>query len=164
MAAAERWADDGISVNAVMPGNVGDTGLARNTDMEAVAGMIAAGELALPPGKTVQQGAATSVLMAASPAVVGVTGRYYEDRAEAKPVAERAGAVAGVAPYALDRDNAARLWAVSASLIQCDSRHEQGGAALRRVGTGAGARGPGRHPQQHHAEYLASDLAGGALR
>ncbi|WP_031160824.1 SDR family NAD(P)-dependent oxidoreductase [Streptomyces durhamensis] len=117
VAAAERWADDGISVNAVMPGNVGDTGLSRNTDMEAVAGMMAAGELALPPGKTVQQGAATSVLIAASPAVAGVTGRYYEDCAEAKPVTERAGAIAGVAPYALDRDNAARLWAVSESLI-----------------------------------------------
>ncbi|MFJ9211414.1 short-chain dehydrogenase/reductase [Streptomyces sp. L-9-10] len=117
VAAAERWADDGISVNAVMPGNVGDTGLSRNTDMEAVAGMMAAGELALPPGKTVQQGAATSVLMAASPAVAGVTGRYYEDCAEAKPVTERAGAITGVAPYALDRDNAARLWATSASLI-----------------------------------------------
>ncbi|MFD3914491.1 SDR family NAD(P)-dependent oxidoreductase [Streptomyces sp. NPDC058603] len=117
VAAAERWADDGITVNAVMPGNVGDTGLARNTDMEAVAGMLAAGELALPPGKTVQQGAATSVLMAASPAVAGVTGRYYEDCAEAKPVTERAGAITGVAPYALDRDNAARLWAASVSLL-----------------------------------------------
>ncbi|MFJ2673998.1 SDR family NAD(P)-dependent oxidoreductase [Streptomyces sp. NPDC087525] len=117
VAAAERWADDGITVNAVMPGNVGDTGLARDTDMEAVAGMLAAGELALPPGKTVQQGAATSVLMAASPSVAGVTGRYYEDCAEAKPVTERAGAITGVAPYALDRDNAARLWAASVSLI-----------------------------------------------
>ncbi|MFJ5224069.1 SDR family NAD(P)-dependent oxidoreductase [Streptomyces sp. NPDC088400] len=117
VAAAERWADDGITVNAVMPGNIGDTGLSRNTDMEAVAGMMAAGELALPPGKTVQQGAATSVLMAASPAVAGVTGRYYEDCAEAEPVTGRAGATTGVAPYALDRDNAARLWAVSASLI-----------------------------------------------
>ena len=117
VAAAERWADDGITVNAVMPGNIGDTGLARNTDMEAVAGMMAAGELALPPGKTVQQGAATSVLMAASPAATGVTGRYYEDCAEAEPVTGRAGATTGVAPYALDRDNAARLWAVSASLI-----------------------------------------------
>nr|WSZ97104.1 SDR family NAD(P)-dependent oxidoreductase [Streptomyces sp. NBC_00857] len=117
VAAAERWADDGITVNAVMPGNIGDTGLSRNTDMEAVAGMMAAGELALPPGKTVQQGAATSVLMAASPSVAGVTGRYYEDCAEAGPVTERAGVITGVAPYALDRDNAARLWAVSVSLI-----------------------------------------------
>ena len=71
VAAAERWADDGIAANAVMPGNVADTGLARNIDMQAVASMMAAGELALPPGKTVQQGAATSVLMAASPTTAG---------------------------------------------------------------------------------------------
>ncbi|MGW6361664.1 SDR family NAD(P)-dependent oxidoreductase [Streptomyces sp. NPDC055092] len=116
--AAERWADDGITVNAVMPGNVGETGLARNMDMEQVAAAMAAGELALPPGKTVQQGAATSVLMAASPTVEGVTGRYYEDCAEAKPVTERGDAIRGVAPHALDRDNAARLWAVSEDLVR----------------------------------------------
>lgn len=34
--------------------------------------------------------------------------------------AERAGAVAvaGVAPYALDRENAARLWALSEALVR----------------------------------------------
>ena len=32
--------------------------------------------LALPPVKTIEQGAATSVLLAASPEVEGVTGRY----------------------------------------------------------------------------------------
>ncbi|WP_406350498.1 SDR family NAD(P)-dependent oxidoreductase [Streptomyces sp. NBC_00658] len=115
--AAERWADDGITANALMPGNVADTSLARHMDMEQVAAFLASGELALPPGKTVEQGAATSVLLAASLTVEGVTGRYFEDCAEAKPVAERAGAVAGVAPYALDRENAARLWAVSKALV-----------------------------------------------
>jgi NAD(P)-dependent dehydrogenase (short-subunit alcohol dehydrogenase family) len=118
VAAAERWAQDGITANALMPGNVADTGLARYTDMEAVASMMAAGELALPPGKTVQQGAATSTLLAASPTVEGVTGQYYEDCAPAKPVAERAGATQGVAPYALDPENAARLWTVSEALIR----------------------------------------------
>ncbi|WP_405926622.1 SDR family NAD(P)-dependent oxidoreductase [Streptomyces sp. NBC_00035] len=115
--AAERWADDGITANALMPGNIADTSLARHMDMEQVAAFLASGELALPPGKTVEQGAATSVLLAASPTVEGVTGRYFEDCVQAKPVAERAGAVAGVAPYALDRENAARLWAVSKALV-----------------------------------------------
>ena len=118
VAAAGRWADDGIAANAVMPGNVAETGLARNIDMQAVASMMAAGELALPPGKTVQQGAATSVLMAASPTTAGITGQYYEDCAPAKPVTERAGATHGVAPYALNRDNAARLWNVSEALAR----------------------------------------------
>ncbi|WP_326724997.1 SDR family NAD(P)-dependent oxidoreductase [Streptomyces sp. NBC_00243] len=115
--AAERWADDGITANALMPGNIADTSLARHMDMEQVAAFLASGELALPPGKTVEQGAATSVLLAASPTVEGVTGRYFEDCVQAKPVAQRAGAVAGVAPYALDRENAARLWAVSKALV-----------------------------------------------
>ncbi|MFD0068203.1 SDR family NAD(P)-dependent oxidoreductase [Streptomyces sp. NPDC056690] len=116
--AAERWADDGITANALMPGNVADTSLARHMDMQQVADFIASGELALPPGKTVEQGAATSVLLAASPTVEGITGRYYEDCAEAEPVTDRAGAVAGVAPYALDPDNAARLWATSEAFIR----------------------------------------------
>jgi hypothetical protein len=54
--------------------------------------------------------------MAASPTTAGITGQYYEDCAPAKPVAERAGATNGVAPYALNRDNAARLWDVSEDL------------------------------------------------
>ncbi|MFD5658606.1 SDR family NAD(P)-dependent oxidoreductase [Streptomyces hirsutus] len=116
--AAQRWANDGITANALMPGNIADTSLARHMDMQQVAAFIASGELALPPQKTVEQGAATSVLLAASPTVEGVTGRYFEDCAEAKPVTERAGAVAGVAAYALDQDNAARLWTVSEALIR----------------------------------------------
>ncbi|MGW3291199.1 SDR family NAD(P)-dependent oxidoreductase [Streptomyces sp. NPDC001002] len=116
--AAERWADDGITANALMPGNIADTSLARHMDMEQVGAFLASGELALPPQKTVEQGAATSVLLAASPTVEGVTGRYFEDCAQSSPVAGRAGAVAGVAPYALDTGNAARLWAVSRDLVR----------------------------------------------
>ena len=116
--AAERWAADGITANALMPGNIADTSLARHMDMDQVAAFIASGELALPPQKSVEQGAATSVLLAASPTVQGVTGAYFEDCARSEPVTERAGAVAGVAPYALDRGNAARLWAVSEDLVR----------------------------------------------
>ncbi|MFC7262266.1 SDR family NAD(P)-dependent oxidoreductase [Streptomyces lutosisoli] len=116
--AAGRWADDGITANALMPGNIADTSLARHMDMQQVADFIASGELALPPQKTVEQGAATSVLLAASPTVDGITGRYFEDCAQSQPVTERAGAVAGVAPYALDPENAARLWAVSEAFVR----------------------------------------------
>ena len=118
VAAAERWADDGITANALMPGNVGDTSLARHMDPQQVTDFLASGDLALPPQKTVAQGAATSVLLAASPTVEGLTGRYFEDCAQAEPVAGRAGAVTGVAPYALDRENAARLWALSETLVR----------------------------------------------
>jgi NAD(P)-dependent dehydrogenase (short-subunit alcohol dehydrogenase family) len=115
--AAERWAADGITVNALMPGNVGGTSLARHIAPQELARFADTG-LALPPPKTVAQGAATSVLLAASPTVEGVTGRYFEDCAPAVPVAERAGAISGVAPYALDPDNASWLWTVSEDLVR----------------------------------------------
>jgi hypothetical protein len=44
--------------------------------------------------------------------VDGVTGRYFEDCAEAGPY--RPGVRRGVAAYALDPERAARLWRVSA--------------------------------------------------
>lgn len=75
-------------------------------------------ELGLPPVKTVEQGAATSVLLAASPDADGVTGRYFEDCAEAAVVNERATHTGGVAPYALDAGNAERLWRVSEELTR----------------------------------------------
>jgi hypothetical protein len=73
--------------------------------------------LALPPAKSIEQGAATSVLLAASPDVETVTGRYYEDCAEAERVTERGTHTGGVAPYALDPGNAERLWQISTDLI-----------------------------------------------
>jgi NAD(P)-dependent dehydrogenase (short-subunit alcohol dehydrogenase family) len=116
--AARRWADDGIAVNALMPGNVGSTALARHMSADDLATFSEQTTLALPPEKTIEQGAATSVLLAASPEVEGVTGRYYEDCAEAREVSERASHTAGVAPYVLDVDNAERLWQISGALTK----------------------------------------------
>src|SRR6202012_5805304 len=108
--AAQRWADDGIAVNAVMPGNVASTALARHMGADDLANFGETTDLALPQVKTVGRGGASSVLMAASPDVEGVPGRYYEDCAEAALVAERGTHTGGVAPYALDASNADRLW------------------------------------------------------
>ncbi|GAA3362763.1 SDR family NAD(P)-dependent oxidoreductase [Streptomyces antimycoticus] len=116
--AAERWADDGITANALMPGNIGGTSLARHVDPQQLAELIDTVGLALPPQKNVAQGAATSVLLAASPTVAGITGRYFEDCAQAEPVTERGTAVAGIAPYALDQENATRLWAMSEEFVR----------------------------------------------
>src|SRR5277367_3627364 len=116
--AAHRWAGDGIAVNSVMPGNVAATALARHMGPDDLGNFGETTELGLPPVKTIEQGAATSVLLAASPDVEGVTGRYYEDCAEATPITERAGHTGGVALYALDVDNAERLWWVSTELTQ----------------------------------------------
>jgi NAD(P)-dependent dehydrogenase (short-subunit alcohol dehydrogenase family) len=116
--AAQRWAGDGIAVNALMPGNVASTALARHMGADDLDAFGETTTLALPAEKTIEQGAATSVLLAASPDVEGVTGRYYEDCAEATPVSERANHTGGVAPYALDVDNAERLWQISIVLTR----------------------------------------------
>ena len=116
--AAQRWAGDGIAVNALMPGNIASTALARHMGPDDLANFGKETDLTLPPVKTIEQGAATSVLLAASPDVEGVTGRYYEDCAEAPLVHEREGHTGGVAPYALDPNNADRLWQISNELTQ----------------------------------------------
>src|SRR6201987_4410758 len=117
--AAQRWTGDGIAVNALMPGNIASTALARHMGPDDLANFGETTELGLPPVKTIEQGAATSVLLAASPDVNGGTGRYYEDCAGAPVIHEREGHAGGVAPYVLDRDNADRLWQVSEQLTQC---------------------------------------------
>ena len=115
--AARRWARDGITVNAVHPGAVIETNLARNLDPDILAAAI---ETAGYEYKTREQGAATSVLVAASPLLEGITGRYFADCNEA-PVVDSTFTGPprgfGVAPYALDPDNARRLWDLSLDLI-----------------------------------------------
>jgi len=105
----EQPAADGIAVNALMPGGI-RTGLQRYVSQDELDRMVAqAGGLTGAQWKTPEQGA-TSVLLAASPLVDGISGRYFEDCNEAGPPVD---ARHGVAPYALDPDAAARLWQVS---------------------------------------------------
>lgn len=112
VAASRRWADDGISVNAVNPGAIA-TGLQRHVG----------GRLATPAEdqKSVQQGAATSLFVATSDLLGGVGGRYFNDNAEAVVVDERPAdpkvLVGTVAAYALDPDGAERLWGISEALL-----------------------------------------------
>jgi NAD(P)-dependent dehydrogenase (short-subunit alcohol dehydrogenase family) len=108
---AKRWAGDGITANALHPGGI-RTNLQRYVSDEDLARMrSASGGSAAPQWKTPEQGAATSVLLAASPLVEGVTGTYFEDVAEA--ALNEPGTRTGVAAYALDPEAAARLWDVS---------------------------------------------------
>ncbi|MGW7681281.1 SDR family NAD(P)-dependent oxidoreductase [Kribbella sp. NPDC054772] len=105
---AKRWASDGIVVNALMPGGI-RTALQRYVpeDVQQQWDQFR--------WKTVEQGAATSLLLAASPLVQGVTGKYFEDNNEALPNVP--GENTGVAPYALDPESATRLWDLSATLL-----------------------------------------------
>jgi NAD(P)-dependent dehydrogenase (short-subunit alcohol dehydrogenase family) len=106
--ATSRWARDGITANALMPGAV-PTNLQRY-----VGGMKTPVELR----KTVAQGAATSVLLAVSPLVEGIGGRYFSDCNEAVVLDDGERDMAKVAPYALDPADAARLWDVSLEMLE----------------------------------------------
>lgn len=114
--AARRWADDKITVNALNPGRIASTGLSRYIDTAAMPPQSFD-----PEGRTgvsvkdIPQGAATSVLLAASPLVDGVTGKYFEDCQEAAPFTP--GIRRGVAAHAIDPGKAARLWQLSLDLL-----------------------------------------------
>ena len=105
--ATRRWAADGIVANALNPGAIA-TKLQRHT-----------GGLKTPPERrnTIAQGAATSVLLAASPLLNGVGGRYFEDCNEANVVLKRPADYRGVAAYAVDPVNAERLWEATLALL-----------------------------------------------
>jgi len=112
--AAKRWAADGIMVNALMPGGI-RTNLQRYVTDAELERLRAESGGGAPRWKTPEQGAATSVLAAASPLLAGVSGRYFEDCDEAEP--NRPGTRTGVAAYALDPEQAERLWQVTAETL-----------------------------------------------
>lgn len=117
--ATRRWAADGITANALMPGGIW-TPLQRHWSAERRAAAEEQSRQAEAAGvfrmKSVEQGAATSVFLATSPLVSGIGGRYFEDCNEAEVVDELTG-IHGVMAHALDPDAARRLWNVSEQLI-----------------------------------------------
>jgi NAD(P)-dependent dehydrogenase (short-subunit alcohol dehydrogenase family) len=117
--ATERWAGERIYANAVHPGAI-PTNLSRHMDPEQVARMREAAEFTTGEGvrirfKTIEQGAATSVLVATSPQLEHIGGRYFEDCNQAKVISgdQLSANPSGVAAYALAPENARRLWEVS---------------------------------------------------
>jgi NAD(P)-dependent dehydrogenase (short-subunit alcohol dehydrogenase family) len=112
--ATRRWAGDGITVNALMPGGI-RTNLQRYVSDEELARLRAQTGPSAPDWKTPEQGAATSVLVATSPLLDGVGGRYFEDCNEAG--LNVPGSRRGVAAYALDPEAAALLWPVSTDTL-----------------------------------------------
>ncbi|HEY3926443.1 MAG TPA: SDR family NAD(P)-dependent oxidoreductase [Acidothermaceae bacterium] len=108
--ATKHWANDGITVNALMPGGI-RTNLQRYVSEEELDRLRAAAGATAAKWKTPEQGAATSILVATSPLLDGIGGRYFEDCNEA--LVGELSARNGVAAYALDPDAATRLWQVS---------------------------------------------------
>ncbi|MDX3075753.1 SDR family NAD(P)-dependent oxidoreductase [Streptomyces sp. NPDC088354] len=108
------WAGERITVNAVHPGAI-MTNLARHLtdeDLEHMADF---------EFKTPEQGAATSVLAAASPLLAGAGGRYFEDCSQARPHTVEA-PLSGVADHALDPAAAAELWRASLGMLASAGR------------------------------------------
>jgi len=124
--AARRWGSDGITANAVQPGPVAATGLNRHLEPDALAALQAAAPYAETLDgsqgryKTTGQGAATAVLVATSPQLDGIGGRYFEDcnQAPVRDPGTRDNTIYGVAAYALDPANANRLWETSLLLLR----------------------------------------------
>lgn len=103
VAASEVWKADGITSNALMPGSI-------PSKLEQYIGGP------LPPtekSKTPEEGAATSVLLAVSPLLEGIGGRYFVNCNETYVAERRTTDMTGVAPFAIERDNAMRLWEIS---------------------------------------------------
>jgi len=117
VAAARHWGGDGIQVNALHPGAIADSDLARHYDPAELAALRSSGQYTF---KTLAQGAATSVYVATSPRLDGVAGRYFENCQEDTPDDPAAAGTdaAGVAAYALDPEAAERLWTVSEQMNQ----------------------------------------------
>jgi NAD(P)-dependent dehydrogenase (short-subunit alcohol dehydrogenase family) len=115
VAAARRWADAGIEVNALHPGAIADSNLSRHYDPAVLRELRASGRYTF---KTIAQGAATSVYVATSPRLENVTGRYFENCQEADPDDPSAAGIdaAGVAAHALDPSAAEQLWIISEQL------------------------------------------------
>lgn len=110
--ASARWANDGITVNSLNPGAIA-TPLQRHVG----------GKLATPVElqKTPEEGASTTILLATSPLLKGLGGRYFNDNQEAIPTDRRPARidelVKAVANYAIDTDEADRLWAIGTRAI-----------------------------------------------
>ncbi|WP_052849236.1 SDR family NAD(P)-dependent oxidoreductase [Streptomyces avicenniae] len=113
--ANRRWSPDGITVNAAHPGGVLSR-LTRYLSQEELDQATSTGETFKSP----EQGAATSVLLAAYPPLAHVGGRYFEDCNEAVPHAE--GTNSGVAAHALDPERARRLWQLSQDMVSTSTR------------------------------------------
>lgn len=112
---AQRFADDGIKAYSVHPGGI-MTDLQRDLpqeEMRAMGWIDEEGQVDT-RFKTPEQGAATTIWAATSPLIADRSGAYCEDCNIAEPVDERSRS--GVRPWAVDPDEADRLWTMSQHL------------------------------------------------
>lgn len=118
VALTKRFSDQGLYSNAVHPGAV-LTGLGRHMTREDIKDMVKGSAIA--DRKMVylsaEEGAATQVWAATSPDLAGKGGLYLEKCTVAKIAAENDGQEDGVLSYALDEQNADKLWHLGERLV-----------------------------------------------
>jgi len=98
---ARRLAGRGVTVNSLHPGYVNTNFGQNNSRLERTAMAASAKLFAISP----EAGARTSIYLAASPQVAGVSGKYFFECRETRP-----------SPAALDHALGARLWALCAEM------------------------------------------------
>ena len=76
-ALARRLEGSGVTVNAMTPGLITETGLYRNATPELVERLTQ-----YSGGRTSVQGADTAVWLASAPELEGMSGKFFEDREE----------------------------------------------------------------------------------
>jgi NAD(P)-dependent dehydrogenase (short-subunit alcohol dehydrogenase family) len=108
-----RLAPKGVHAYSVHPGMIVTTELGRTMTRDDYQGMMAKAKASadvggggMPPVKTIEQGAATTVWAATAPELDAHGGAYLEDCR-----------VSEAAPHATDPDDAARLWALSEQIV-----------------------------------------------
>ncbi|MQY24257.1 SDR family NAD(P)-dependent oxidoreductase [Nocardia macrotermitis] len=117
--ATKRWAADRIVANAVNPGGI-RTGLQRNFTARQRDSLDAAEAAGVFTYKTVEQGAATTMVAAIAPEFATTGGHYLDDCREAYTVPNDADLTAhshGVKQWALDPDAAHELWSTSLATL-----------------------------------------------
>lgn len=118
--ATRQWQPEGIVANAVNPGGV-KTGLQRNFTQRQRESLDAAEAAGVFSYKTVEQGAATTLVAAAAPEFERTGGHYLDDCREAYTVPNDAdlssGTSHGVKEWAVDPGAARELWTVSLNAL-----------------------------------------------
>jgi WW domain-containing oxidoreductase len=112
---SRRLGSRGIAVNSLHPGATRSTGLHKNLSLIPKLALAAAQWFM----RSAQRGAATQALLAAHPAVAGISGEYWSNCQ-----------IAAGNRLLQDADLAARLWSVSEQVI---ARHAALPAALRQA-------------------------------
>jgi NAD(P)-dependent dehydrogenase (short-subunit alcohol dehydrogenase family) len=116
-----RGREHGIRSFAVHPGGILTDLVRHMTDDELAAyGIVREGGRLHAPAsfKTIEQGAATSVWCAVSPALSGKGGVYCEDCDIAVAVPDDSKLLCGVRPWAIDPSTASALWDLSERLTE----------------------------------------------